>query len=1142
MTGRRGSAEEIHPLAPGQKALWFLLRMAPASAAYTIAGAGRVVGPVEPETLRAAFEAIVERHVALRTVFPLVEGSPVQRVEPVDPGFFEQVDASGWSAAEVPERIADLAFRPFDLERGPSFRVVLARGAPARPSEPAGPIDPSEASGPLDPIGPVLAVSLHHAVGDLWSLAVLLREVGRAYENLAAGRDALAGLPELAFGYGEWVARQAAALAGEEGAARRRFWLDRLAGGLPVLDLPTDRPRPRVPSFEGGVVARALTGSPDGHPDLSGGRSLRAGLGAVARARRTTRLTALMAGFQALLGRYTGQEAFAVGTPASGRVHALGAGTSELAGMVGYFVNPLPIRADLSGDPSFGRLVERVRDETEGALEHQGFPVARLAEERAPGAGRGRSPLFRAMLVLQKSPIPGMRGLPAFALGRTGTPLRVGPLELESVGLPQRGSQFDLTLFVTEEDGELVASLEYDGALFEAATAERMLGHLAILLRAAADDPERRIGELPVLAPPERRQLLEAWAVGAVGAPDGEPEAAGPVPARPLHALVAAQAERTPEAEALVVGEERLSYRELVGRGRAVGRALRARLERVAAGPEPVVGVFARRGTGLVAGLLGVLEAGAAYVPMDPRYPAERIALMVADSRMPVVLTEEPLRERLRDLPAGTEVTTVAEALAGGGPPSPEPSRERVPAVPLDHLAYVIYTSGSTGRPKGVAISHRSAAALVSWAGGAFTPEELSGVLFSTSVCFDLSVFELFVPLAHGGRAVLADDALALSGLAAAAEVTLVNTVPSAMSRLAEAGALPPSVRTVNLAGEPLRRSLVEAVYGAGSVRRVVNLYGPSEDTTYSTIAECPAGEGREPTLGRVVRGGRSYVVDRSLRPVPAGVSGELLLGGAGVARGYLGRPALTAERFLSDPFATDEGEGGGRLYRTGDRVRYLPDGRLEFLGRLDHQVKVRGFRIELGEVEAAVRAHPAVAEAVVAARGEGADRSLAAYLVVRPGAGPPPVAELRAFLAARLPEHMTPSTFVALDALPLTPNGKVDRAALPEPGAGRPALEHEPVPPETEVEKVLAEIWSAALGVEGIGIHDGFFELGGHSLKATEVLLRVRDLFGVDVPVHDLFERPTIAGLASAIADQLLAEAGEEERAHLLAALGATS
>jgi amino acid adenylation domain-containing protein len=1119
VSGLPGGRGPALPLTHGQRALWFLHRLAPASAAYTIAGAGRIPGGVDPARLRRAYGALVERHAALRTVFPVADGAPVQQVGPAYAGFFEEVDGSGWSPDELPERVAELAFRPVDLERGPAFRVLLARGAPG---------------------GPVLVLALHHAVGDLWSLALLLRETGQVYDNLGAGRDALAGLPDLPLSYGDWVAREAEALAGEEGARLRHFWSERLAGGVPFLDLPTDRKRPPVQSFEGAVASRRLGAAAPGAR-----RELRKALGALARARKTTLFSVLMASFQALLGRYSGQDAFAVGTPTSGRVRAPGARAAELAGLVGYFVNPVPVRADLAGDPTFGDLVERVRDETAAALEHQGYPLPLLAEALDPGAGHARAGLFQAMLVLQKSPIPGMRELPAFALGRAGTPLSLGSLELESIGLPQRGSQFDLTLFVTEEDGELVGSLEYDTALFEAATAERILGHLATLLGAAAEDPDRRLAELPILTPGERRQLLGEWAAG--GAAPAEAASVDPAAGALLHELVAAQAARTPEADALVMADRRMSYRELVDRGRAVARRLRAVLRERGARPEAPVGVFLRRGADLVPALLGVLEAGAAYVPMDPAYPAERIAMMVADSAMPVVLTEEPLRDRLDGVALGEAVVVTVEAAFAAGKAAAAANRRpsNAPAAP-EALAYVIYTSGSTGRPKGVAISHRSAVAMVRWAGTAFGAEELAGVLFSTSVCFDLSVFEVFVPLAHGGKVVLAGDALALASHPAAGEVTLVNTVPSAMTRLVETAALPPSLATVNLAGEPLRGALVAALHSASGVRRVVNLYGPSEDTTYSTIAECPPGEEREPTIGRVVTGGRGYVADRSLRPLPVGVPGELLLGGVGLARGYLGRPALTAERFVPDPFAGSDSGGppGGRLYRTGDRVRYLDDGRLEFLGRLDHQVKVRGFRIELGEVELALCAHPAVAQAAVAARGEGVDRSLVAYLVAAPGAGSglPPAGELRAFLGARLPEHMVPSAFVALDALPLTPNGKVDRKALPEPGAGRPALSGEYVAPETEVEEILAELWSRVLGVETIGIHDSFFELGGHSLKATEVLLRVRELFGVDVPVHRLFERPTIAGLAVAIADELLARAADGDVAELMAGLGTGS
>lgn len=1117
MTDESTPTRRTIPASPGQQALWHLHRLAPSSAAYTIAGAAHILSPVDARALARAVDRLVARHPALRTTLPVEESGPVQAVGDGTGVGLESVDATAWPQAELADRLAELLFRPFDLERGPLFRIgLLDRGAGERP---------------------VLALSMHHAVGDLWSLAVLLRELGTAYGAAAEGRDPAEDLPPSPPAYGDWVLRERERFQGRDGDRLRTFWLERLGAGPGPLDLPTDRQRPAVRSFTGGTVARRLGAA-------GGGEALRRRLGAVARSRGANRLSLVMAAFQALLGRYAGQERFTVGTPASGRVRPGARRASELSGTVGYFANPVVVRADLSGDPSFGDLVEAVRVEVAEALEHQDDPFPMVAEALEPSGDPSRPAVFQVQLVLQKSPIPGMRDLPAFALGRGGVGLRLGPLELESIAMPQRGAQFDLSLYLTEEGGELVGSLEYDGALFEAATARRLLGHLDTLLDAALAAPDRRVSGLPILTPGERRQLLAAWADGD-GVPAGGPAEAGSA-GELLHALVAARAERSPDAEALIAGEERWSYRRL----RDAARRVAGGLHRFGLAPETRVGVFLDRSPRLVAALLGVLEAGGAYVPLDPEYPEDRLARIVTDSGMRWVVTDGRLAPRI---PGGAGrpgtllvdelldegVETPAELEPGEAPVRPEGGGPAGPTgVHPDHLAYVIYTSGSTGRPKGVAITHRSAASMVRWAGRAFTAQELSGVLAATSVCFDLSVFELFAALAHDGRVILARDALELPELPAAGEVTLVNTVPSAMERLVGGEGLPPSVRTVNLAGEPLRRELVDGVYRTAEVRRVLNLYGPSEDTTYSTLAECPRGEDREPTIGRVVSGSRSYAVDPHSRPVPAGVPGELLLGGAGLARGYLGRPAATAERFVPDGFAGRGGSGrpGERLYRTGDLVRWLPDGRLEFLGRLDHQVKVRGHRIELGEVELAFRRHPAVAEAVVVARGEGAQRTLTAYLVARGEV--PPVGELRAWLGEALPAYMIPGAFVVLEALPTTPNGKIDRKALPAPGTDRPALEEEYVAPETEVERILAGLWTDVLGVERIGIHDSFFELGGHSLAATRVLLRVRELFGVDVPVHRLFERPTVAGLALAIADELLAQADEESREAALASV----
>ncbi len=677
------------PLSRGQRALWFLHRAAPAGSAYTIAGAGRIVPPHDLAALARAFELLVERHPALRSVFVPQGDVPVQRTLPAAGEgavrFLETVDAAGWSEEELPERVSDVAFRPFDLEAGPPFRVtLLERGG-----------------------GEALAVlSMHHLVGDLWSLAVLVRELGIAYTALVEGEDARAALGPAPPAYDLWVEEQERRLAGPEGEADWSFWRERLAGGAPPIELATDRPRPPVQGFRGAVESRPL------------GTGLRRTLGALARAHGTSRFTVLMAAFQALLRRHGAQEAFVVGSPTSGRASGRAGSASALAGVVGYFVNPVAVRADLAGDPSFAELVDRVRDEAAGALEHQAYPLPLLAERLQPERDPSRAPLFQVMLVLQKSPIPGMRGLPAFALGRTGAPLDLGALRLESIPFPRRGAQFDLTLFVTEEEGELVGALEYDGDLFDPATARALLERLAVLLEAAVADPERPVSELPILPPAERRRLLEEWAAG-----EGRPGEAAPAPAL-LHEQFAERAAADPGAEALVVGAERMSYGELDRRS----RALAARLVEAGVGPDVPVGVFLERSADLVVALLGVLRAGGAYVPMDPAYPLARIELMIDDSAMPAVVTGGAAASRLPATLAARGVRVLQTAAdEGGGGEAEAPLPPAATGVAPDHLAYLIYTSGSTGRPKGVAITHANAGALLAWAGTAFSEREALG-------------------------------------------------------------------------------------------------------------------------------------------------------------------------------------------------------------------------------------------------------------------------------------------------------------------------------------------------------------------------------------------------------------------------------
>ncbi|MCP4659284.1 MAG: amino acid adenylation domain-containing protein, partial [bacterium] len=677
----------------------------------------------------------------------------------------------------------------------------------------------------------------------------------------------------------------------------------------------------------------------------------------------------------------------------------------------------------------------------------QDLPFEKLVEELNPQRDLSRTPLFQVMLVLQNA---------------HSSSVDLPELTLTPIATDRGTARFDLLLALADAGDELVGSIEYATDLFDASTIVRLWGHLGTLLGAAATDPERPSSELALLSPAEHRQIVAEWNERPV--PEGRHHT--------LHELFAAQVERTPDAVALIDGDERLSYRELNRRADRLGRHLR----RLGVGPEVLVAICMRRSSSLVVAILGVLKAGGAYVPLDPAYPEERLAFMREDSGAAVVLTDDNLRFPTLADPAGNVCNP-------------------------DNLAYVIYTSGSTGRAKGVAIAHRNAAALVHWARQAFPAAQLAGMLASTSICFDLSIFEIFVPLSTGGKVILAENALALPSLPAADEVTTINTVPSAMTELLRLGAVPASAATVNLAGEALPRPLVEKLYALGTVERVWNLYGPSEDTTYTTGAVIPRGRGVVP-IGRPVANGDAWVLDRRLQPLPVGVPGEVYVGGPGLVRGYLRRPALTAERFVPHPF----GQTGSRRYRTGDLARYLPDGNLDYPGRLDFQVKIRGFRIELGEIESTLRAHPDLREVAVIARADGpeGERRLVTFVVAGEGHTLPPVDELRAFVGRTLPAAMVPALFVELPALPLLPNGKVDRKEL-----GRRPIEAlrtaAAAAPRDGLEIALVGIWEELLDVRPIGVRDNFFELGGHSLAAVRLLAVIVERLGRELPLTAL-------------------------------------
>jgi amino acid adenylation domain-containing protein len=908
----------------------------------------------------------------------------------------------------------------------------------------------------------VALVNLHHIAADGWSVSIVIREIAGAYAAFAAGRAP--ELPELPIQYADFAVWQRTFLAGPELERQLAFWRQTLAGAPPVLELPADRPRPPFQTFRGGLRGVQLP------PELW------SEVRAASHRSSVTPFMTTLAAFKALLARLTGQEDVLVGSPIANRNRA------EIEGLIGFFVNTLVLRTDLSAAPSLRQAIGRVREGTLAAYAHQDLPFEEVVKELGD-RDLSRNPLFQVMFSLAN--------VPRSELAMEGLTLGLQ----DSYG---GTAKFDFDLMAVERGDTLVGSVEYNADLFDPTSVDRILAHWRSLLAAAVAEPDRPLVELPLLTAAERQQLVGEWSHG-----ETVPRLSGT-----LHGLFAAQAARTPAATAVIAGTERLSYGELAGRV----RRLAGRLSQLGMGPERIVGVRLERTAELVVTLLAVLESGAAYLPLDPAYPAERLRFLLADAGAALVVTERSLawpEGFTAEIPElYVDETTPGEAVSPASAPVPDSAAE-------ESLAYLIYTSGSTGVPKGVAIPHGSAVRLVEWALARYSAAELAGVLFSTSTSFDLSIFELFVPLSSGGAVIVADNALALAGLPAAAEVTLVNTVPSAMAGLLDLGPLPAAVRTVNLAGEPLRGALAERIHAAG-VARLWNLYGPSEDTTYSTgteVAPGIPGTALEPDIGRPVAGSTAFVLDGSLGMLPVGVPGELCLGGEALARGYLNRPELTAERFVPDPFGS-----GSRLYRTGDRARWRPDGTLELLGRMDHQVKVRGFRIELGEIEAVLSGHPAVREAAVTAPADASgDRRLVAYVSATEGGGPLDVAALGVYLGSRLPSFMVPSIWVKLAALPLTLTGKVDRKALPAPGETAAEAAYEA--PRTATEELLAGIWGDLLSRERVGVHDNFFALGGHSLLATQMVSRLRDRLGVELPVRALFEQPTVAGLAVLLA-----------------------
>jgi aspartate racemase len=1039
------------PLSFAQQRLWFIDQLEPGSALYNVPKAFRFRGALDVASLERSLNEIVRRHEVLRTTFSAVDGRPVQKISPSLTVALPVADFTDRLGSEREDEALGLineeARRPFDLAVGPLLRAFLVR---------------------LAAEDHILLLTLHHVVSDGWSMGILNRELSALYDAFCNGRPSpLAALPVQYADFAQW---QREWLRGEVLQSQVGYWKKRL-DNIPALQLPTDRSRrPRVQSYRGARHSMVLA---DG---------LCQALQVLSQREQASLFMTLLAAFNLLLCRYSGQHDIVIGTPIAGR------NRSEVEGLIGFFVNTLVLRTDLSGDPTFRELLGRVRGGALDAYAHQDLPFEKLVEEVAPERQLGYAPLSQVMFVFQN--------LPDSSLEMSGSSAQ--PLELDS-----GTAKFDLTLQISRESYGMRCLLAYDTDLFDQATIARMLRHYHTLLDAIVVDPDRRISQLEILSRTERQQLLMEWNDTQKEYPRD----------KGIHKLFEEQAERSPNAIAVVFEGEQLTYHQLNQRANRLANYLRS----CGVETEELVGLCVERSLEMIVGLLGILKAGGAYLPLDPAYPKERLAFMISDTQARLVLTQQ----RFANPRHPGFVEKIKLVCLDSGWEALAQQSERNPAnVPApDNLAYVMYTSGSTGEPKGVAITHRNVTRLVKEQNYTDFCEQEVFLQFAP-LSFDASTLEIWGSLLNGGKLVVAPRfALSPDDLAGVIKGSGITTLwlTSALFHLMVDQHLESlsDVKQLLAGGDVLSMRHVKRAFNQLPGCRLINGYGPTENTTFSSSYRVTSADEMDDSvpIGHPINNTQAYVLDDHLNLVPKGIPGELYVGGEGLARGYFNNPELTAEKFLPHPFPD---QPGSRLYKTADRVRYLSDGNIEFLGRIDNQVKVRGFRIELGEIESVLGRHPVVRDAVVVARQDTpGEKQLVGYLVTHRTVA---VSALRDFLKEKLPDYMIPSAFVFLDSLPLTSNGKVDRQKLPCPGPSRPELETAFAMPGTATEELVARTWAEILKLERVGVHDNFFELGGHSLLATQVISRLRDQFGVELPLRALFEQPTVAGLAERI------------------------
>lgn len=1042
-----------YPLSYGQRAMWFQHQMAPQSI-YNLLYAVRIRSRVDAAILKQAFQKLIERHPTLRTTFHAVKGEPVQKVHDAVDVAFHHVDASTWSEEELRQRLADETRTQFDLENGPLFRVHLFSKAEDEH---------------------ILLETIHHIVADLWSQAIIANEIGILYSALI--RNDKPELPPIEIQYSDYVRWHSEMLEGTEGEKLWEYWKEKLSGELPVLNLPTDRPRPAVQTFNGASKTVEF------HTELT------QKLKQISEQYGATLYMTLLAAFNVMLHRYTGQDDLIVGTPTTGRSR------NELAPLVGYFVNPLPIRVDLSGNPKFTDFLSQIRATVVGAIDHQNYPLGLLVEKLHPQRDTSRTPLFQVMFVFQRAHLLFEEGLSSFAISTEAAQMNLGGLPLEAYELTEWLSPFDFTLMMAESKNKLAASLTYNTDLFDAETIDRMLVHFQTLLNSIADNPDQRIADLAMLPQAELAQLVFEFNANETEFPAD----------KCIHQLIEAKVAENPQALAVVFENEKLTYGELNTRANQLAHYL----QKAGVKPETIVAICVDRSIEMLVAMLGVLKASGAYLPLDPIYPVDRLQLMLADSGAAVLITQQNLNlnlagEAVRVIDIDTDWDNIGQE-SGDNPVSG--------ALP-ENLAYMIYTSGSTGTPKGTLLPHRGLCNFATAHVKALGVTSGSRWLQFASISFDASVSEIFTALMAGGSLFLTRRETILTP-AKLTELLITHQInaailpPAVLSILSEAKLS--GLQTVISAGESLPSEVVAKWYKG---RKFFNGYGPTETTVGPTIYRVEALTENDTNIpiGRPLDNVKVYILDRNLNPVPLGVAGELCIGGVCLARGYHHRPDLTAEKFIPDPFSSTP---GSRLYRTGDLARFRADGNIIFLGRIDFQVKIRGFRIELEEIEASLKKHPAVEAAIVAAKKDkSGENRLVAYFSHDHQAAPD-ADELRNFLKATLPDYMVPSYFVPLASFPLTPSGKIDRNALPEPRDWRSASDASYVKPRTEAEAMIASIWQEVLKLEKIGIHDNFFDLGGHSLSMAKVHSKLCEQMQRDISIVELFKYPTIHGLS---------------------------